>query len=125
MKMENQGNPWGMSNATRGDWSAKVDGIEIVEPGDAFDHEYLYWVGCAGSFDDKNQKVSEAMAKLMRRAGLDFAILGANEICTGDPASRSGNEYISKMLAMQKIAKLNTMGVKKIVTKSPPSSNST
>src|SRR3546814_18735699 len=80
MNMENQGNPWGMSNATRGDWSAKVDGIEIVEPGDAFDHEYLYGVGCAGSFDDKNQKVSEAMAELMRRAGLDFALRGSNEM---------------------------------------------
>ncbi len=117
--MENQGNPWGMSNATRGDWSKKVDGIEIVEPGDAFDHEYLYWVGCAGSFDDKNQKVSEAMAKLMRRAGLDFAILGSNEMCTGDPARRSGNEYIYQMLAMQNIETLNTMGVKKIVTQCP------
>jgi Fe-S oxidoreductase/nitrate reductase gamma subunit len=119
MNMENQGNPWGMSNATRGDWSKKVEGIEIIEPGDAFDHEYLYWVGCAGSFDDKNQKVSEAMAKLMRRAGLDFAILGANEMCTGDPARRSGNEYIYQMLAMQNIETLNTMGVKKIVTQCP------
>jgi Fe-S oxidoreductase/nitrate reductase gamma subunit len=119
MNMENQGNPWGMSNATRGDWSKKIDGLEIVEPGDAFDHEYLYWVGCAGSFDDKNQKVSEAMAKLMRRAGLDFAILGANEMCTGDPARRSGNEYIYQMLAMQNIETLNTMGVKKIVTQCP------
>ncbi len=117
--MENQGNPWGMSNATRGDWSKKIDGLEIVEPGDAFDHEYLYWVGCAGSFDDKNQKVSEAMAKLMRRAGLDFAILGSNEMCTGDPARRSGNEYIYQMLAMQNIETLNTMGVKKIVTQCP------
>ncbi|MCO8126323.1 heterodisulfide reductase-related iron-sulfur binding cluster [Acidimicrobiia bacterium EGI L10123] len=119
MNMENQGNPWGMSNATRGDWSKKVEGIDIVEPGDVFDHEYLYWVGCAGSFDDKNQKVSEAMAKLMRRAGLDFAILGANEMCTGDPARRSGNEYIYQMLAMQNIETLNTMGVKKIVTQCP------
>jgi Fe-S oxidoreductase/nitrate reductase gamma subunit len=119
MNMENQGNPWGMSNATRGDWSKKVEGIEIVEPGDAFDHEYLYWVGCAGSFDDKNQKVSEAMAKLMRRAGLDFAILGPNEMCTGDAARRSGNEYIYQMLAMQNIETLNTMGVKKIVTQCP------
>jgi len=119
MNMENQGNPWGMSNATRGDWSKKVEGIDIVEPGDTFDHEYLYWVGCAGSFDDKNQKVSEAMAKLMRRAGLDFAILGPNEMCTGDPARRSGNEYIYQMLAMQNIETLNTMGVKKIVTQCP------
>ena len=117
--MENQSNPWGISNTTRGDWSEKVTGIEIVDPGDAFDHEYLYWVGCAGSFDDKNQKVSEAMAKLMKRAGLDFAILGPNEMCTGDPARRSGNEYIYQMLAMQNIETLNTMGVKKIITQCP------
>ena len=117
--MENQSNPWGISNTTRGDWSEKVSGIEIVDPGDAFDHEYLYWVGCAGSFDDKNQKVSEAMAKLMKRAGLDFAILGPSEMCTGDPARRSGNEYIYQMLAMQNVEMLNTMGVKKIVTQCP------
>ena len=119
MNMENQGNPWGMSNATRADWSKKIDGLDVVDPGDTFDHEYLYWVGCAGSFDDKNQKVSEAMVKLMRRAGLDFAILGAGEMCTGDPARRSGNEYIYQMLAMQNIETLNTMGVKKIVTQCP------
>ncbi len=117
--MENQQNPWGISNQTRGDWSEKVPGIEIVDPGDAFDHEYLYWVGCAGSFDDKNQKVSEALAKLMKRAGLDFAILGPNEACTGDSARRSGNEYIYQMLALQNIEMLNGMGVKKIVTQCP------
>src|SRR5688572_23203987 len=77
--MENSGNPWGMSQGERGAWATKVDGVAIVEPGDEFNHEYLYWVGCAGSFDDKNQKVSVAMAKLMQRAGLDFAILGPSE----------------------------------------------
>lgn len=119
MNMENQSNPWGISNQTRGDWAEKVPGLEVVDPGDTFDHEYLYWVGCAGSFDDKNQKVSEAMAKLMKRAGLDFAILGPNELCTGDSARRSGNEYIFQMLAMQNIETLNTMGVKKIITQCP------
>jgi Fe-S oxidoreductase/nitrate reductase gamma subunit len=117
--MENSGNPWGMSQSDRGGWASKVDGVPIVEPGDAFDHEYLYWVGCAGSFDDKNQKVSVAMAKLMQRAGLDFAILGPSENCTGDPARRSGNEYIFQMLAMQNIEALNGMGVRKIVTQCP------
>jgi Fe-S oxidoreductase/nitrate reductase gamma subunit len=117
--MENAGNPWAISNTERADWTAKVSGIDIVEPGDTFDHEYLYWVGCAGSFDDKNKKVSEAMAKLMKRAGLDFAILGPNEMCTGDPARRSGNEYIFQMLAMQNIEAMNGMGVKKIVTQCP------
>ncbi|MDZ7674666.1 MAG: heterodisulfide reductase-related iron-sulfur binding cluster [Acidimicrobiales bacterium] len=119
MNMENQSNPWGISNQTRGDWSEKVTGVDVIDPGDAFEHEYLYWVGCAGSFDDKNQKVSEAMAKLMKRAGLDFAILGPNEMCTGDPARRSGNEYIFQMLAQQNVEMLNGMGVKKIITQCP------
>ena len=117
--MENSGNPWGMSQSDRGAWAAKLDGVSIVEPGGTFDHEYLYWVGCAGSFDDKNQKVSVAMAKLMQRAGLDFAILGPSENCTGDPARRSGNEYIFQMLAMQNVETLNGMGVRKIVTQCP------
>ena len=117
--MENQGNPWGMGQGERGDWAAGLDDVEIVEPGDAFDHEYLYWVGCAGSFDDKNKKVSQAMARLMRRAGLDVAILGPSEMCTGDPARRSGNEYLFQMLAMPNIETLNGMGVTKIVTQCP------
>jgi Fe-S oxidoreductase len=117
--MENSGNPWGMAQTDRAAWAAKVEGVDIVEPGSPFDHEYLYWVGCAGSFDDKNQKVSVAMAKLMQRAGLDFAILGPSENCTGDPARRSGNEYIYQMLAMQNIETLNGMGAQKIVTQCP------
>ena len=86
---------------------------------DAFDHEYLYWVGCAGSFDDKNKKVTQAMAKLMQRAEIDFAILGPSENCTGDSARRSGNEYIFQMLAMQNIETLDSMGVRKIITQCP------
>ena len=117
--MENSGNPWGMSQNDRAAWTAKVDDVAIVDGSEAFDHEYLYWVGCAGSFDDKNQKVTQAMAKLMQRAGVDFAILGPSENCTGDPARRSGNEYIFQMLAMQNIETLDGMGVRKIITQCP------
>jgi Fe-S oxidoreductase/nitrate reductase gamma subunit len=117
--MENSGNPWGLSQSERAAWTSKVDDVEIVEPGSPFDHEYLYWVGCAGSFDDKNQKVTIAMAKLLQRAEIDFAILGPSEQCTGDPARRSGNEYIFQMLAMANIETLNGMGVKKIITQCP------
>ncbi|QGG96788.1 heterodisulfide reductase-related iron-sulfur binding cluster [Actinomarinicola tropica] len=116
--MENSGNPWGMSQGERADWAKDLD-VPILEPTDAFDHEYLYWVGCAGSFDDKNRKVSQAMAKLLKRADIDFAILGPSEMCTGDPARRSGNEYIFQMLAMQNIEVLGGMGVKKIITQCP------
>ncbi len=117
--MENSGNPWGMSQSDRAAWANKLEGIDVVDGSSALDHEYLYWVGCAGSFDDKNQKVTQAMAKLMQRAGVDFAILGPAENCTGDPARRSGNEYIFQMLAMQNIETLNGMGVKKIITQCP------
>ncbi|MFN0091843.1 MAG: heterodisulfide reductase-related iron-sulfur binding cluster [Acidimicrobiales bacterium] len=117
--MENSGNPWAMSQSERADWTRRAPGVEVVDPGEPFTHEYLYWVGCAGSFDDKNRRVSEAMAKLMQRAGLDFAILGPSELCTGDPARRSGNEYLFQMLAKQNVAALNEMGVKKIVTQCP------
>ena len=117
--MENSGNPWGLSQSDRAAWTSKVDGVDIVDPGDPFAHEYLYWVGCAGSFDDKNQKVTIAMAKLLQRAEIDFGILGPSETCTGDPARRSGNEYIFQMLATATIEQLTAMGVKKIITQCP------
>jgi Fe-S oxidoreductase/nitrate reductase gamma subunit len=117
--MENSANVYGMNQGERGDWAASLEGIDIVDGSSPIAHEYLYWVGCAGSFDDRNKKTSRAMAKLMQRAGLDFAILGPSENCTGDPARRSGNEYIFQMLALQNIEMLNGMGVKKIVTQCP------
>ncbi|MCX7620106.1 MAG: heterodisulfide reductase-related iron-sulfur binding cluster [Acidimicrobiales bacterium] len=117
--MENSGNPWGMSQGERADWASKLEGINIVDGSGPLDHEFLYWVGCAGSFDDKNKKVTQAMAKLLQRAGIDFAILGPSEMCTGDPARRSGNEYIFQMLAMQNVETLNGMGVRKIITQCP------
>ncbi|MEY3034388.1 MAG: hypothetical protein RLZ86_1010 [Actinomycetota bacterium] len=116
--MENQGNPWGMNQGDRAEWAKDLE-VDIVDPGDTFSHEYLYWVGCAGSFDDKNKKVTQSMAKLLRRAGIDVAILGPSEMCTGDSARRSGNEYLFQMLAMPNIETLDGMGVKKIITQCP------
>jgi Fe-S oxidoreductase len=117
--MENSANPYGMNQGDRGDWASSLDGVEIVEPGGAFDHEYLYFVGCAGSFDDRNKKTSRALAKLLQRAGIDFAILGPSEMCNGDQARRAGNEYIFQMLAMQNVEIFDGMGVKKIITQCP------
>ena len=118
--MENQSNPWGMGQGERADWAQGLPTeVAIVDGTSPFEHEFLYWVGCAGSFDDKNKKVTQAVAKLMQRAGVDFAILGPSELCTGDPARRSGNEYIFQMLATQNVETLNGMGVKKIVTQCP------
>ena len=117
--MENQMNPWGMNQGERADWAEGLDGVEVVDPGETLDAEYLYWVGCAGSFDDKNKKVTQAMAKLLRRAGIDVKILGPSEMCTGDSARRSGNEYLFQMLAQPNVEMLNGMGVKKIITQCP------
>ncbi|HUQ40528.1 MAG TPA: heterodisulfide reductase-related iron-sulfur binding cluster [Acidimicrobiales bacterium] len=119
-QMENAGNPWGMNQGERADWAKDLPvEVPIVDASSALDHEYLYWVGCAGSFDDKSRKVSVATAKLLQRAGIDFAILGPSEMCTGDPARRSGNEYIFQMLATQNVETMNGMGVKKIITQCP------
>ena len=117
--MENSSNPWGMGQSDRAEWASDLEGVRVIGPGDEFDAEYLYWVGCAGSFDDKNRKVARAMAQLMQRAGVDFAILGPAEGCTGDSARRAGNEYLFQMLAAQNIETLDAMGVRKIVTQCP------
>ncbi|MGI8806952.1 MAG: (Fe-S)-binding protein, partial [Acidimicrobiales bacterium] len=118
--MENSGNPWGMDQSTRGSWAdALPEGVAVVDGSTPFTHEYLYWVGCAGSFDDRNRKVTVATATLLHRAGVDFAILGPTERCTGDPARRTGNEYLFQMLAGENVATLNGIGVRKIVTQCP------
>ena len=118
--MENSGNPWGMSQAERASWTdALPEGVPVVEGTSPLEHEYLYWVGCAGSFDDRNRKVTVATATLLHRAGVDFAILGPGEKCTGDPARRSGNEYLFQMLAGENVKTLNGIGARKIVTQCP------
>jgi Fe-S oxidoreductase/nitrate reductase gamma subunit len=113
---ENSANPYGLNQGDRGAWATSIDGIDIVAPDVPLDHEYLFFVGCAGSFDERNQKTSRALAKLFERAGLDVAILGPNEVCNGDQARRAGNEYIFQMLALQNIATFESIGVRKIIT---------
>jgi len=81
--------------------------------------EVLFWVGCAGSFDDRAKKITKAIAKILQHCQVSFAILGAEESCTGDPAKRAGNEFLFQMMAMQNIAVLNGYEVKKIVTGCP------
>jgi Fe-S oxidoreductase len=119
VSLENSSNVYGMNQATRGDWTDELDfEVKVLgEPG--VEAEYLYWVGCAGSFDDRNRKVTVATARLLHRAGVDFAILGPRELCTGDPARRTGNEYVFQGLALQNIATLDDLGITKIVTQCP------
>jgi len=81
--------------------------------------EILFWVGCAGSFDERAQKITKALAKILHYAGLKFAILGTEEACSGDPAKRAGNEFLFQMMAMQNITTMNAYGVKRIVTACP------
>ena len=81
--------------------------------------EILFWVGCAGSFDARAQKITKAFAEILNKVGIDYAILGKEEACTGDPARRSGNEFLFQMMAYQNIQILNGYGIKKIVTTCP------
>jgi Fe-S oxidoreductase len=118
--IENSGNPWGEANTKRLDWAKGLeDWIPVVNgriPGDV---EYLYWVGCAGAFDDRAKKAVRAFAELMIEAGIAFAVLGPQESCTGDPARRMGNEYLFQEIAKQNIETLKSKGVRKIVASCP------
>ena len=119
VSMENSSNVYGMDQSKRGDWTDEL-GFSVKVLGDpGVEAEYLYWVGCAGSFDDRNRKVTISTARLLDRAGVDFAILGPRELCTGDPARRTGNEYVFQGLALQNIETLNELGVTKIITQCP------
>jgi len=114
--LETNGNPWNITRMDRGEWS---DGLNVPLMSDKPDAEVLYWVGCAGSYDDRAKKIARATVRLFREAKVDFAILGSEETCTGDPARRAGNEHLFMMLAEQNVATLNNYKPKKIVTTCP------
>jgi Fe-S oxidoreductase len=115
--VERASNPWGKAQSERADWASDL-GVRVLEPGDAAP-EYLYWVGCASSFDERARGTAVATAKLLHKAGVDFAILGPREACTGDPARRIGNEYVFQAFAEQNVATLNEAGVTKIIANCP------
>lgn len=115
--MENNSNPWGISSSYRADWADGLDIPMLSELSESPD--YLFWVGCAGSFDDRQKKVTQAFSRILKAADVTFAILGTEEGCTGDPARRIGNEYLYWMLATGNIETLNNYGVTKIVTTCP------
>jgi Fe-S oxidoreductase len=120
--IENKGNPWGLSDRAREEWTDGLDfEVRRVSPGEPIpdDVEYLYWVGCAGALEDRSKKATRAFAELLHTAGVDFAILGAGETCTGDPARRLGNEFLYQMQAMQNVETLNSIGARKIVATCP------
>ena len=110
--LENKGNPWGQNSKDRLNWINEME-FEIPVFGkdaDSFqDYEYLFWVGCAGAYEDRAKKTTKAVAELLATAGVKFMVLGADETCTGDSARRAGNEFLFQQLAMQNIETLNTV----------------
>ena len=129
--LEVKGNPWGRNNAERASWitEARRDGIEVPvfgEDAKSFDDiEYLFWVGCAGAFDDDGKRTTRAVVELLHTAGVKFAVLSKAERCTGDPARRAGNEFLFQQLALENIDTLNGIfsgvpkGQRKIITTCP------
>src|SRR6185295_11789021 len=102
--METNGNPWNVSRMDRAAWS---EGLDVPLMSDKPNAEVLYWVGCAAATDPRAKKIARAVAKLLKQAKVDFAILGTEETCTGDPARRAGNEVIFAMLAEENVGTLN------------------
>ena len=118
--LERNGSPWAFQPADRGKWAEGMDiptMAELAERGERPD--ILFWVGCMGSFDDRAKKVTVAFARILKAAGVRFAILGQEESCHGDPARRMGNEYLYQMLAKQAIETMNGYGVTTVVTSCP------
>ena len=114
--LERNGNPWGIGYDKRAEWA---DGLDVKKMADDSDVEYLLWVGCAGSFDDRSKKVSISLVKILQKANISFAILGTEEKCTGDFARRVGNEMMYQMMAQENIETLNNYKVKKIIAACP------
>ncbi|CAB4677195.1 unannotated protein [freshwater metagenome] len=122
--IEAKGNPWGMNASDRNAWISEVDfevnvfgmnGEEVIPE----DVDYLFWVGCAGAFEDRAKRTTKAVAELLNIAGVNFMVLGEGETCTGDPARRAGNEFLFQMQGMQNVEVLNEIKAKKIVVTCP------
>jgi Fe-S oxidoreductase len=130
--METAGNPWGQPKSARLDWAKGLE-VRVLDGGAPQTDEadgaalandgVLYWIGCAGAFDERNRKVVRAMAQLLAQAGIPFAVLGPRETCSGDPARRAGNEYLFQMLAEENVATLSAAhdqhGIRTIVASCP------
>ena len=113
---ETQSNPWGIAPDVRDEWARELDIPRFADKPTA---EYLFYVGCAGSFNDRNKKISTSFVKILKKAGVDFAILGKEELCNGETARRAGNEYLAKTMIDANIEVLKKYGVKKILATCP------
>lgn len=119
--IENNFTPWAFSNSERSDWTqgTKVKSMESATKNEIENLDVLFWVGCAGSYDDRYKKVTKAFAEIMDIAEVNYRILGTEEKCTGDPARRAGNEYLASSMIQMNVETLNNYNVKKIVTSCP------
>ena len=118
--IENQGDPWGLGASKRTEWLAQLDfEVPVFDGVIPDDVEYLYWVGCAGSLDERARKQVVATARMLHRAGVTFGVLGPRESCSGDPARRMGNEYLFQEVAKANVATLDGAGARKIVASCP------
>jgi Fe-S oxidoreductase len=116
MSLEQRGHPWRGTQYTRTDWA---EGLDVPTMADHPDAEVLFWVGCTAALEKRSQGIARSMVSVLKRAGVDFAILGAEEGCTGDPARRMGNEYLYQIMAQQNIETFTRYNVKKIVAICP------
>jgi len=116
LSMEQRGHPWRGTTYSRTDWA---EGLEVPTLAEKPDAEVLFWVGCTPALEQRSQAIARSMAKVLKAAKVDFAILGDEETCTGDPARRMGNEYLFQILAQQNIDTMNGYNVKKVVTICP------
>jgi Fe-S oxidoreductase len=114
--LERNYTPWGFGHAARADWA---EGLAIPRMAEKKRADVLFWVGCAGSYDARYRSVSRAFAQLLQKAGVDFAILGEEEKCTGDPARRMGNEYLAQSLITDNVSTLNSYSFSRIVVTCP------
>ncbi|MCZ8239330.1 MAG: (Fe-S)-binding protein [Leptospiraceae bacterium] len=115
-KMENNSNPWGVGAHTRADWA---EGLGVKTMAEDSNVDLLYWVGCAGAFDERNKSITKSFVNILQKAEVNFGILGTEEGCSGDSARRGGNEYLYQTLAQQNVDTMNGYNVKKIVTACP------
>jgi Fe-S oxidoreductase len=114
--IENVANPYGLPQSSRAEWAKALD---VPLASDKPDAEYIYWMGCAASFDDRARTISTALVKILKTAGVDFAILGSEEKCTGDPARRIGNEYLFQERAKENVQTLNRYKTRKVIASCP------
>lgn len=114
--LETNSNPWGIGFQSRAEWARDLD-VKLMS--ETQETDYLFWVGCAGSFDEEGKKIARSLAKILTKAGINFAILGAEEKCCGDSARRLGNEYLFQMLAAENIQLFKKYSVKKIIVTCP------